>query len=366
MVRVLQVLGRSAGGIARHVSQVTAALDADGFDIEIAGPRDLPIAMPKDVIDLDIPSGLFGHRRAVSALNRIVKAGAYDVVHAHGIRAGIDAGRACRHLNASVVTTIHNLIHPEVSGRIKAAAYKPAERIAVRVSDRVLAVSRDIADALLQASGHATEMSSKVEVLYLGIGDPPPVTRSAAEIRSELDATGPLIVSAARLSAQKALHVLIEALAQMTPDVTAVVVGQGPLEDELRAQAERAGVNDRVHFPGWTNDAASYIAAGDVFVLSSVWEGIPLAAQEAILLGTTVVATNVGGMSELISDGVSGRLVPSGDATSLAGALEQVLEDENLARTYAERARDDLSRTFSTEAMLARLKDIYAGASRAS
>ena len=359
--RVLEVMAQSAGGIARHVAHVTEALDGNGIAIDIAAPPDLPIAMPKEVIPLGIPAGAFGHRAAVKTLGSIVRNGSYDVVHAHGLRAGIDAGRACHGSGKLVVTTIHNLVRPEVAGAVKAILYRPAERLVVRRSDRVLAVSRDIADTLRRSS-RDDSMVHKIEVLYLGVGETPPVTRSAAEIRAELRADGPLIVSAARLSRQKALHVLIDALAQMTPDVTAAVVGQGPLEGDLRAQAERLDVSDRFHLLGWRDDAASVIAAGDVFTLSSVWEGVPLAAQEAILLGTPVVATDVGGLSELIVDRVGGRLVPSGDATALARALEGVIENNELAGSYVDGARRTLTERFSTEKMLQRLREIYTGA----
>jgi glycosyltransferase involved in cell wall biosynthesis len=155
---------------------------------------------------------------------------------------------------------------------------------------------------------------------------------------------------------------LIDAIAMMPDDVTAAVLGHGPLQEELRERAQRKNIGDRVHFLGFRDDGASFIAAADVFVLSSVWEGVPLAVQEAILLGTPVVATDVGGMSELITDGVSGRLVRSGDPDALAAAMEVAISDAATAARYVDAARGALAELVSTTTMLGRLREIYLGA----
>lgn len=351
-VRVLQVLGYSTGGISRHVAQVTEALDGDGFEVDVAGPPDLPLRMPKPVLPVTIPSGpVKGHRAAVARLREIVTAGGYGVVHAHGLRAGIDAALAARKL-CPVVLTVHNVVHPDIAGRAKYLLYRRAEGLAVGLTDHTFSVSRDIATHL---------GSRKVEVLYLGIGDAPPVARDRAAIRAELGVREDerLVVTASRLSAQKALPVMFEAVAGAGTPFVLALLGTGPQEEELRAAAAAHGIGDRVRWLGFRTDVADYIAAGDVFCLSSVWEGVPLAAQEAILLGVPVVATAVGGMPELVEDAVTGRLVPPRDPAALAAALRQVLASEALRRTFADGARASLQQRFSTERMLDRLATEY-------
>ncbi|MGH2735183.1 MAG: glycosyltransferase family 4 protein [Actinomycetota bacterium] len=354
-LRVLQVLGRSAGGIARHVAQITEMLDGDGLRIDVAGPPDLPVAMPKPQISLDIPDGPRGHRRPISMLRAVVRRDGYEVVHAHGLRAGIDAALACRSLDVPVLLTVHNLVRPDVSGRARAAFYKYAEPLAVGLAQRTFVVSEDIARHLRAVS---PRRASKVEVLYLGVGDPPEVTRPAGEVKKELGATR-LVVTVSRLSAQKNLDVMLGALALLPADVSLAVIGTGPDLQRLRVQAQALGVGGRVHWLGWLTDVADWLAAADVFCLSSNWEGVPLAAQEAILLDTPVVSTEVGGMPELIADRASGRLVPKGDGPALAGALREVLFEEGVGTRYARRAREELGRRFSTERMLTRLRESY-------
>jgi glycosyltransferase involved in cell wall biosynthesis len=355
----LQVLGRSAGGIAKHVAQVTEMLDGtDGLAIDIAGPADLPVTLPKAPIVVDIPSGpVAGHRAAIRRLRSIYEAGRYDIVHSHGLRAGIDSGWAARSTGTPVLSTVHNLVRPEIAGRLKAPIYRRAESLSVRMTGKTFAVSHEIATHLREL---VPSQAEKIELLHLGIGDPPVVSANRAEVRARLglEESLPLVVSVARLSAQKSLDVLIRAVAASTSDPMTVVVGEGPLRDALESMSAEIAPG-RVAWLGWRDDAADIVAAADAFCLSSIWEGVPLAAQEAILLGVPVIATDVGGMNELVVDGESGRLVPSGDARALAAALDDVLGSPEKARAFATRAREQLAINFSTAAMLARLRAAY-------
>ena len=365
MTKVLQVLGASAGGIARHVAQVTELLDGtEGLAIDIACPPGLPIPMPKEFYELRIPDGVRGHGRAIGALRSLVRAGAYDVVHAHGLRAGIDAAIAARG-GPPVIATVHNLVRPEIAGAMRARFERRAEPLVVRMTNRTLAVSQEIADRLKRAAPGA---ATKIEVMYLGIGDAPQVTRDRSEVRSDLGVAAdvPLVVTVARLAPQKALHVMLDAISRAETSPTLVVLGQGPLESELKRRAAELSVGDRVRFLGFRDDVADVVAASDVFCLSSIWEGVPLAVQEAIMLGTPVVSTDVGGMGEIVVDRRSGRLVPPGDAPALAAALDEVCSSPEVAALYAHSARADLELRFSTEAMLERLTFLYRGGGRAS
>ncbi|MDQ3963965.1 MAG: glycosyltransferase [Actinomycetota bacterium] len=355
MTRVLQVLGRSTGGIARHVAQVVDALDGEGgLTIDIAGPGEVPIAMPKALLPLDIPHGpVRGHLRAIHHVRQL--AAGYDVVHAHGLRAGTDVGiatRGCRKL-----VTIHNLVRPQLAGGLRGPLYNRIESLTVALNDRVFTVSDDMARRLRRAWPSA---SRKIEVLHLGVGDAPTVTRTAAEVRIELGAGGrPLVVTVARLVAQKDLGTLLAALERL-PGAVLAIVGEGPDRAGLHGRMRELAVTDRVHLMGFRPDATDFIAAADVFCLSSIWEGVPLAAQEAILLGVPVVATDVGGMRELIANKISGRLVPPRDPAALAAALSEVIVSEKDRKRYVGTARRHLEEEFSTERMLDTLRTAYA------
>lgn len=351
---MLQVLGQSAGGVGRHVAEIVRALDGkDGLRIDVAAPAALRVEMPKPVIPVAIPDGpMRGHVRAIRALYTLARRGDYDVVHAHGLRASLDATIAARWARVPVLITLHNLVIDEISGRLRAIVYRGAERLAVRLSSRTFVPSREIASRL--------PATSKVEILYAGTAEAPMPHRSRGEVRGELGLRDErLIVTVARLHPQKALDVMLEAMERLDDSIVLAVIGEGPLEGELKDSARVRGIDKRVHWLGFRSDVADFLAAADVFCLSSLWEAVPLAAQEAVQLGTPVVSTNVGGLNELISDEESGRLVPKNDAAALARAIEVTLSSQELRRKYANRAQADFQSHFSRDAIIGRLREVY-------
>jgi glycosyltransferase involved in cell wall biosynthesis len=355
---ILQILGQSAGGVGRHVAEIVRALDGDDLRIDIAGPGDLLVEMPKPLIPVEIPAGpVRGHMRAIWTLRDVIRGGGYDLVHAHGLRAALDATLAARTRRVPAVITLHNLIVEEIAGDRRAAIYRRAERLAVRMSTHTFVPSREMARRL---AASLPAQAEKIEVLYAGTADPPVARRPRADVRRELGLNGGrLIVTVARLHPQKALPLMLGALRRLDSDVVLAIVGAGPLGAELKGEASRLGVADRVRWLGFRTDVSDVIAAADVFCLSSVWEAVPLAAQEAVQLGIPVVATNVGGLAELISDGRSGRLVAKGDEKGLADALAEALDSADLRTRWAKAASEDFRRTFSRETILARLKEVY-------
>ena len=357
--RVLEVLGRSAGGVGRHVAEITKALDGhDGLQIDVAAPGDSTVPMPKPILPVDIPDGpVRGHFSAVRRLRSIIQEHGHDLVHAHGLRAGIDGALAARWAKVPAVVTLHNLVRSDISGGLRGRAYRMAEPALVRLASKTFVPSTEMAEHLATVA-HGS--ARKIEVLYAGVAEPPHAVRSPADVRRELDVgdEDAMAVTVARLHPQKALDVLLRAVAKLDT-VVLVVIGDGPLADELEGLARTLGIAERVRWLGYRSDVADYIAAADVFSLSSLWEAVPLAAQEAVLLKVPVVATDVGGLGELIIDGVSGRLVPKNDDGALAAALRQTLESPAAARAFAERALADYGKRFSRDEIIARLKEVY-------
>jgi glycosyltransferase involved in cell wall biosynthesis len=357
--RVLEVLGRSAGGVGRHVAEITKALDGhNGLQIDVAAPADLTVPMPKPVLPVDVPDGpLLGHFSAIRRLRSVIEEHGHDLVHAHGLRAGIDGALAARWAKVPAIATLHNLVRRDISGGLRGRAYRMAEPALVRLASKVFVPSTEMAEHLASAAPGSTR---KIEVLYAGLAEPPRAARSRAEVRRELRVRDDdaVVVTVARLHPQKALHVLLRAVARLD-DIVLVVIGDGPLEGELKELARALGIAKRVRWLGYRTDVADYIVAADAFCLSSLWEAVPLAAQEAVLLGVPVVATDVGGLGELIIDGVSGRLVPKNDDGALAAALRQTLESPGAAREFGRRALLDYGKRFSRDEIIARLKEVY-------
>jgi glycosyltransferase involved in cell wall biosynthesis len=300
-----------------------------------------------------LPLGLTGARR-VPALARLLRRERPDVFHAH-----MSSPVACKWgLAAAVLARV-----PAVLGTVQVGEYEPPDRSAywqlralARWVDRYLAVSRDIADELVERLGWPAE---KVEVSYNAVDVARFEVQAPAGLRGELGGEGrPLVLTPARLDAQKGHRVLFEAIAQV-PDALFLLAGEGPERDALEALAEERGIAHRVRFLGRREDVPQLLATCDVFALPSLYEGSSLAVLEAMAAGIPVVSSAIGGTDELIEDGRSGLLVPPGDAEALAVALRRVLDDQALRRSLAAQARERVEEGLTREQMASRVTGVY-------
>jgi len=347
------VLGTSTGGTGRHVRMLAAGCAARGVRVEVFGPaqtdRDFDFggAAPgvgfTDVEIADRPR-LPGDLRAIGRLRRLFRAWRPDVVHAHGLRAGALAAIAVAFSRTAagneqgrpaLVVTVHNA---PPAGGVTGAIYRVLELIVARNADSVLCVSADLEDRMRAAGarrvGHAVVPAAPVSLT----GDVSAETR--AELRAEFgaDPDQAIVLAVGRLAAQKGFGLLLDAAARwgdIRPAPLLVIAGQGPLAAELQARAASLGLT--VRFAGHRVDVPALLAAADVFVLPSVWEGQALILQEALRAGVPVVATRVGGNPGLAGEDAA-ILVPPGDPQRLAEAVRAVLGDPALAARLGEAA----------------------------
>ncbi len=171
-----------------------------------------------------------------------------------------------------------------------------------------------------------------------------------------------VVLSIGRLEEQKGLDVLIGAFARIAakfPRAHLVLVGDGPDREKLMCSADAHRIKDRVWLVGRRTDVPQLLAAADVFVLSSRWEGMPNVVLEAMAAGRPVIATRVEGTSELLVDGVTGWLVPVGDLSALAARLETTLSAPDTAQTVGRAAQDFVNKQFTTEEMVGRYIALY-------
>ena len=351
--RILQVLGSSAGGVARHVGQISAALSAlapapdGGADSppgatpapRVASDVEILVAGPASVRDLVVTGPHVGFVaveiadrprvddvRAVRALRSL--AAGCDVLHAHGLRAGALAVLAARSLpprsRPRTVVTLHNL---PVGSRAIRAVSAVLETVVGRGADVVLGVSEDLV-ALARRRGARQARRALVPA-----PSGRPVTADAAAVRAGLGLAPDqrLLVTVGRLAPQKGLDTLCETASQLlvaspgAPFVW-VVAGDGPLADALRADIAQRRVPVRPL--GARSDVSDLMAAADVVVSTAVWEGQPLGIQEALRAGAAIVATDAGGTREVTGDAAA--LVQVGDAVALAREISALLSDDGL------------------------------------
>lgn len=237
-------------------------------------------------------------------------------------------------------------------------------RWTARLDDKVIAVCEMARQLEIE---RARVPPDKVVTIYNGVDtgqfaapDAPAVARSRMALG--IPAGVPLVGAVGRLHRQKGFADLITALAQVRehfPAVRLLLVGDGELRGDLEARAQSLGLSRVVRFAGPRTDVPAILAGLDLFVLPSLWEGLPNVVLEAMAAGLPVVATAVGGTPEVVVDGISGLLVPPRDPAALAEALVLLLRDSGLRRKMAQAGRERVEQCFSVEQMVRKTEDLY-------
>lgn len=364
--RVLWVAkGLGRGGMERLLVDTAGHVDRTRFDIEVAYLLPWKDAFVADLEACGVRTHCLGARRTadlawVVALGRLLRRQRYDLVHTHSPLPAAATRVLLSGDHTPVVHTEHN-VWPRY-GRVTRwsnAATWHRNRLVIAVSDGVAASIR--VPAVLRRG-----VSPAVEVMVQGInvdrarhGE---AARSLARQRLGLPVEdGELVVgTVGNLTAKKNHALLLDAVAQLrrTRRVRAVVVGSGPLEGALNAQARRLGITDATTFLGSRDDVFELLPGFDVFVLSSTHEGLPIALLEAMASGLPAVATKVGGVSEVLGHEQEGLLVASGDVAGLTAALARLAEEPDLRAALGQRATKRAS-AFGIGPVAARTQQLY-------
>jgi glycosyltransferase involved in cell wall biosynthesis len=291
------------------------------------------------------------------ALVSLLKKLEIDVIQTHGYGA-TTFGRA-----AAFRLRIGNVLHEHANLTDTPWFQKIPDRILNPVTDVAIAVSESTRDFCIRARKLSRERVKKV---YLGapLDEFVPFgaeAREEARVRLGFEPADKIVGTVTRLMESKGNGYLIEAASILTrkrSDVKVAVVGEGPLLPELEARARALGVSDRVRFLGFQRDVAPSIAAFDVSVFPSLWEGTPLTVFEAMAMRKPIVATSVDGLRDVLRNDENALVVPPKDARALAGAIERLLDESDLARRLSERALRS-SRRFDIRIFVEKMERLY-------
>ena len=267
-----------------------------------------------------------------------------------------------------VVATVHNnrefdygdADHP-VRRRLRRLAY----RSILRRCDAVVAVSADVARSLLTEVGMRREQVRRLAVVPNGVPLPEPLPLPRRRELRERFGCGPddvLVLAAGRHSEQKNFRCLVEAapaLLAQAPRCRVVIAGDGPLRTRHQAHAARLGVEGAVEFPGNLADLDAVMQAADLFVLPSLWEGLPLVLLEAMAAGLPVVGSRIPGIADVVEEGRQGLLVPPDDPAALAAALADLAADPERRRAMGAAGRALVERDYSFTRVAADLEQLY-------
>ena len=360
--RVAQLINTDGpGGAERVVAEVATALQASGVETVVFVPKDGEGWLERQLDGSGVTVDYCHIERPLSPASARALAGAFRrhriaVAHSHEFSMGVYGAWASWLAGIPHVVTMHG-------GRYYAERLRRrlALRAAVAVSADTIAVSTTCARDM---SRTLVIRQSRIKMIPNGVRFVPP---QRVTLRHELGLrTGDrLIVALGNLYPVKGHAHLIEALALLTdrhPAVHVAIGGRGDLADRLMDRARAHGLQARVHLLGLRADVAAVLAAADVFALPSLSEAMPLALLEAMFANRPIVASDVGDVRIVLDEGRAGVLVPPGDATALAAALDRLLADAVEAHALGERAGRRARADYDLSRMVARYVDVYRSA----
>lgn len=349
------------GGAQRYVFDLARYYRAAGHSAEVAVGDQPNQLLQRRLADAGIdvhqlrhlvrPIHLWHDALAVGELRQLIGSSRYDVVHLNSSKAGVVGSIAAatipRSKRPKVVYTAHGWVFVEPLSPARRWMYRVMERVTAPAKDVIVCVSQQSKDDALDASvGKPDQMA----VVPIGLNRDDLSFLPRPEARAELCRLagiqdGPnvqLAVAIANYYATKGIDLLLAAwprVLEKHPEAHAVVLGDGPLGDDLRRQLASEGIAERFHLPGTVPDAYRLLHGADLFILPSRKEGLPYALLEAQAAGLPIVASEVGGIPAALANGRAGLLVPPGAPGDIAAAATSLLDDPSLCQRLATATR---------------------------
>ncbi len=365
-LRILQVShDLKAGGLQRVVIDLAQGLRRLGHDAHICSLRG-PGPLEAEIRGRGIPLWPMpwpergADRLLFRKVSRLLREHRYDVIHTHNTQAFLDGGLAA--LLARVPARVHTDHARPFPDRFK---YMAMERLMSYSYDKVVGVSAHTAENLRKYEGIAEK---RLEVILNGIdggwyrAESARADSSALRRAAGLSGFKRVIGLGVRLEEQKGIRFLLAAMPQILsrhPDTGLAIAGAGSQAEALQAQAESLGIAGNVRFLGAFPQLTSFYPLIDLFVLPSLWEGLPLCLLEAMCLGLPIVATQVGGVGDLIKDGETGLLVPAESPKALAAAVTELLDQPERAEALGREARKVFDARHDSGVMVGHYLDLY-------
>lgn len=372
-IRVLEV-GKSTAGIGSYLRYLAYGLDKTKFHLtfvclseggtelaeelkKVAGIHALSWQMNRFKIDV------FSDIILTFRLVRLIRTDTFDVIHAHGSKAGFLVRIAAMGSGIPVIYSPHCFSFHEGEGRVRAMLFAVLERFAARfLTARIVTVADG--EQKLARQYHVGKPHQFVTVRNGVSADNYQISVDRDMVKASLNIPKekPLVGAVGRLGKQKDPLTFVRMAgivhAQM-PDVNFVWVGIGPLWADAKQLAFDLGLQDYVHFVGERKDIPIILKAIDCFVLPSLWEGLSIVLLEAMATGLPVVASDIPGNDEVITNGVTGWLVPVSNAPALANGVMDLLQTPARALSFSQEAYNHVCRNFTIAQMLTAIERIY-------
>jgi len=362
-IRVLLLMTSTAGGVGQQNYFIARGLPRSQFEVAVAFGPGYPLDDAFDTLDVQVRRLSLSRRispltnlRGLFEVARLFRTGEFDVVCTSASIAGL-VGRVAGRLTGVPhrVHVLHVYASRPYQNEWKRRFYRWIERRLDSLTTAYVAVSDSAKRFGVDGGIMAPD---KVQVIFNAVEGRSPSDRPGLDVRRELGLRpdSRVVGTLGRLETQKGIRYLLSAIPAVLerhPDTEFVVVGDGPLRQELEARVTRLGIENVVHFTGWRDDVPDILGIMDVFCLASLWETFGLVLAEAMFASLPVVATRVDAIPEVTVDHETGLLVPPEDPAALAAGISTILDDPAMARRMGQAGFERASRLFSLEAMVA-------------
>jgi len=371
-MNILYVVRPADGGIKNHVLSLLRHLDKSKYKITLACPQKEEwktqlVDTGIEVVEIPLKGDLSfcADLKCIRQLMNVIKNRKIDLVHTHGMKAGIVgriAGLLFRGPAApSLLSTVHNSVYCYRMSDLRRHMIGRVQRYLAQKTDKFITVSHALKREIMQWEGVPDE---RVKVIYNGIRIEAFNKKITpyAKIRLGLNPVFPVVGTVARLAPQKGLEYFIQAaflVSQVVDQVQFLIAGSGPLRKKLEQDAYKLGLKDKIVFTGYCPDISEIYPIIDVFVMPSLSEGLSISLIEAMAARRPIAATAVGGIPELIEHRKTGILVPPGNAQALAQGIMELLKRTKWAEKLAEAAYQKARNNFTIEKMVQQTEDIY-------
>jgi glycosyltransferase involved in cell wall biosynthesis len=351
------------GGAETHVLSLLERLDKSRFAVSLCCLKRGVRSWEERAADLAESFVVLEFRRrnlplTLIRLVRYLRCGRFDILHCH-LSLADSIGRI-----AGWISRVPVIITTEHGKHLwKSFAHILLERLLARVTDCRICVSHDIIELRKRREG-----TSEGKLIYIPNGVDLSAIRRVERSREAVMAEfgwnpdDPLILAVGRLVPAKSyqtLVVTVSLLGKQYPELRCCIVGEGRCRDEIAEAIERSGTGDRIRLTGSRTDVPDLLAAAEVFVFTSIREGLPLSLLEAMAAGRAIVGTTVGGIPDAITDGETGLLVPPGDPVLIADAISRLIDDPSLRLAIGDAAARVAEERFSVDSMVRLVGDVY-------
>ncbi|MFZ5364691.1 MAG: glycosyltransferase family 4 protein [Patescibacteria group bacterium] len=370
-MKILYLITQSSwGGAQKYVFDLARALK-EKHEVAVAcgGDGELPRRLrevnvkviPLKYLRRDI--SFFSEIKGYSELKKLLKAEKPEILHLNSSKAGVLGSLAARKLPVKVVYTVHGAVFTAAFNRLYQLAFKLVERGSSKYKDRIIAVSEN--DRQLWLKNKVCE-PEKIVTIRNGIdldGEADMLAKDQAKKALNINNDARLVIGiVANFYAEKNYLFLIRSFAELLksmPEAELIIIGEGRERSRIAQEIKALSLNNKVALLGFIPDAMKYVRAFDVFVLPSIKEGLPGTLLEAQLAKVPIVASDVGGIPEIVSDDKTGLLFDSNDQSQFVDKIKKILLNQEFRAAIMENAYRSVKVGFDFKKQLEKTEEIY-------